>query len=253
MDKNQILYEDKDIIVCYKPSGIAVQTAKIGQQDMVSAITNYLSAELVEADVAHLPSNGKPRSIPYIGVIHRLDQPVEGIIVFAKNQNAAGELSRQVAQGEMGKHYYAIISDRSLSGTSGRALRGTLIDYLYKDARTNTSFVVVSGKKGAKRAELAYEILDRIQEEGIALAKIELVTGRHHQIRVQMSHADMSLLGDFKYADVDTKELSERFGQKQIALCAYELTFRHPVTKEKMSFRKEPEGMLFQKFYRKTS
>lgn len=245
MDKGQILYEDNDIIVCYKPSGTAVQTAQIGQRDMVSEITNYLALKDRAANDSHSRRLDKK---PYVGVIHRLDQPVEGILVFAKNQNAARELSRQITQNEMEKYYYAVVSDKKIPELSNETSHGTLIDYLYKDGKTNTSCVVPCGRKEAKRAELAYEIEKRIKEEGIALAKIKLVTGRHHQIRVQMSHADMSLLGDYKYADAGTKEQSERMQQKQIALCAYKLVFKHPKDKKKMSFQKEPEGSLFRKF-----
>ena len=100
MNKEQILYEDKDIIVCHKPAGIATQTAKVGQRDMVSEVANYLAA----ASKADSKSNKRP----YVGLIHRLDQPVEGILVFAKNQRTAGELSKQVSDGRMEKYYYCL-------------------------------------------------------------------------------------------------------------------------------------------------
>lgn len=232
-----ILYEDKAIIVCHKPAGIATQTVKIGQRDMVSEVTNYLAAS----------DTGKPK--PYVGLIHRLDQPVEGILVFAKNPKAAGRLSRQMAENQMQKRYYAVVSAEKI-GQEGApdTKKGTLVDYLYKDGKSNTSSVVDQDHKDAKRAELSYEVIGIQREKGIALVKIHLLTGRHHQIRVQMSHAGMSLLGDYKYADEKTKQLSEQLGQKQIALCAYELGFMHPVTGENLMFQVEPVSIKVAEF-----
>lgn len=246
MDKEQILYEDNDIIVCHKPAGLAVQTAKVGQRDMVSEIANYLAASKKYESAAI--SNRNEQYNPYVGIVHRLDQPVEGILVFAKNQKAANGLSKQIAGNEMEKYYYAIIPDSCLSGEAGDGIKGSLVDYLYKDGKTNTSSIVPMQQKGAKRAELFYEIRNRKADEGIALVRIKLVTGRHHQIRVQMSHAGMSLIGDYKYADGQTRALSEQLQQRQVALCAYELRFRHPATGKPLVFQKEPEGQIFQKF-----
>ncbi len=259
----QILFEDKEIIVCHKPSGIATQTAKIGQRDMVSEISNYLSASV----------KGKP----YVGLIHRLDQPVEGILVFAKNPKAAAALSKQITANEMQKKYYAVVAAEAFQKESQNGLRANevganepeankpgangqqegrepnktaqvLIDYLYKDGKTNTSSVVSKETKDAKRAELYYELAALQEAKKIALVKITLVTGRHHQIRVQMSHAGMSLLGDYKYAEEKIKELSNELGQKQVALCAYELGFKHPVTGEKLTFQTMPSASIFQEF-----
>lgn len=274
MDKEQILYEDKDIIVCHKPAGIATQTAKVGQRDMVSEVANYMA--LASA------TGSKPNKSPYVGLIHRLDQPVEGVLVFAKNQKAAGGLSRQITANQMEKYYYAIVSiNKDTDGiniTSGSNEPDgiTLINYLYKDGRTNTASVVEKEQDGAKRAELRYKVLSRISvgkffeknkdrlvnpdKEGaipyltefgnmdMAMVRIKLITGRHHQIRVQLSHAGMSLVGDYKYADDSTRKLSDFISQRQIALCAYELAFNHPVTGKRMSFQIEPEGQIFQNF-----
>lgn len=239
MNAEQILYEDNDLIVCYKPAGMAVQTARVGQRDMVSEIAAYLAQSV------------RNSGSPYVGIIHRLDQPVEGILVFAKNPKAAGKLSRQMAENKTEKYYYAVISAYRLPGWSKQpesTIKGTLADYLCKDGKTNTSTIVSKEQKDAKRAKLFYEICDWAAEEEIALAKIKLVTGRHHQIRVQMSHAGMSLLGDYKYADEETKKLSERLGQKQVALCAYEISFLHPATGKQMRFHQKPQGQIFQKF-----
>lgn len=271
MDKEQILCEDKDIIVCHKPAGIATQTAKVGQRDMVSKVANYLAAAS--------KGDSKSNKRPYVGLIHRLDQPVEGILVFAKNQRAAGELSKQISDGWMEKYYYAVVAiDGGLEPDIG--VEKTLTNYLYKDNKSNTSIVVNKNQNGAKRAELHYRLLSQMpikdfckkydveiynniesaKTEGgtsiladyentdIALAQIKLITGRHHQIRVQMSNAGMSLLGDYKYADDKAMQLAKLLGQRQVALCAYKLEFNHPVTGKKLSFHKEPEAGIFQIF-----
>ena len=259
MNKEQILYEDKDIIVCHKPAGIATQTARIGQFDMVSEVSNYLGAP--------------------IKLVHRLDQPVEGILVFARNQKAAGELSRQITSDQMEKYYYAVVVQNQEKNKAPDTTNDiTLINYLYKDNKSNSSSVVAKDKNGAKRAELCYRILNWLPvvefckeynnrsvstnfndkdnfksiinfgEMNIALTRIKLLTGRHHQIRVQMSNAGMSLLGDYKYADEKTRELSDMLAQKNIALCAYELIFDHPATGKRMTFHKDPTGQIFQNF-----
>lgn len=252
MNKDQILYEDDDIIVCYKPTGIATQTAKIGQRDMVSEIANYLAGHKSGA----------------VRIVHRLDQPVEGILVFGRNQKAANNLSRQITENRMEKYYYAVVSDKELSVEPEQegVRRETLTDYLLKDNKSNTSSVVPPETKGAKKAVLEYEVLDKrplnsedfpgkhLCGEGAqpirsaALVRIKLLTGRHHQIRVQMSHAGMGLLGDYKYANEQTKKLSDSLQQKTIALCAYRLEFTHPATGKRLSFQRSPEGSIFQNF-----
>lgn len=230
MNQNRILYEDNDILVCHKPAGIATQTARIGQADMVSEMENYL---------ARNPARCESKEKPHIYVVHRLDQPVEGILVFAKQQAAAAALSAQAAGDEMEKEYLALVCDLR----EGRQMRsGILTDYLLKDGKTNLSRVVPSEVKGAKEARLSYEIL---REEWPAVAKVRLYTGRHHQIRVQMANAGLPLLGDRKYAPKEAIALSERLGIRDVALCAYRLSFLHPQTKERMQFERKPEGAAF--------
>ena len=274
MNKEQILYEDDDIIVCHKPAGIATQTAKIGQRDMVSEITNYLAAHntadyfntsRANACIGGSDSGTVRCSNIYVGIVHRLDQPVEGILVFGRNQKAANELSRQIAENRMEKYYYAVVSGRELSvkPEQENARREMLTDYLLKESKSNTSRIVPQETKGAKKAVLEYEVLDKRllgsenfsgklfgggDSQSIALVRIKLVTGRHHQIRVQMSHAGMSLLGDYKYADGQTKKLSDALQQKQAALCAYRLVFMHPASGKRMSFQRSPAGSIFQNF-----
>lgn len=233
MNQERILYEDDDLIVCHKPSGIATQTARVGQADMVSEVTGYLA------------SRGKAAGqSPYVGVVHRLDQPVEGILVFAKSKAAAAALSRQAAGDGMEKEYLAVVCGKAFPP------EGELVDFLQKDGRTNLSRVVPKEIKGAKEARLRFQILRTKSVpdgEQIALAKIHLLTGRHHQIRVQMANAGMPLLGDHKYADETALAVSAQLGVRQIALCAGRLTFDHPGTGERMTFQITPEGAAFQK------
>ena len=220
-----ILYEDEEVIVCYKPSGVPTQTASAGTPDMVSLLKNYLY------------KNSREKKEPYVGVIHRLDQPVEGVLVFAKTPFAAKKLSQSLQTEGFGKHYKAV-----LWGIPTKE-RGELVDYLVKDGRTNTSRVALKQEKDAKEARLLYEVLTRgmDMERDITLVKIKLGTGRHHQIRVQMSHMGNPIWGDSKY---NTLQVQER-RYRQIALCAYRLEFAHPRTGKQMVFEVEPRGEGF--------
>lgn len=210
-----IVYEDRDIIVCQKPSGFPVQNKKIGSMDMESSLRNYLVRKGEQ---------------PYLAIIHRLDQPVQGILVFAKNKESANELSRQIQSGKMEKIYLAYVQ-----GKPGEA-EGCLHDELEKDARTNTSKVVNKKTKNSKTAMLEYKVIKETKEG--ALLEIHLQTGRHHQIRVQMAHAGMPIFGDTKYNPDAMKE--NRW--TEISLCAYRLSFLHPRTKKKMEFQAVPTG-----------
>lgn len=245
--KSRILYEDNNIIVVHKPAGIATQTARIGQRDMVSEVTGYLACKGQEAALPQAKRNES--QIPYVGLVHRLDQPVEGILVFARDKQSAAVLSKQIADNRMEKYYYAVVCGQRFPD------KGELVDYLLKDGKTNTSRIVPGEVKGAKIARLSYEIVNRksveVSDGGnqqLALAQIHLQTGRHHQIRVQMHHAGMSLVGDYKYADKITIGISEQMRVKEIALCAYKLEFEHPKTKRRMQFQIAPEGKSFSVF-----
>ncbi len=235
--KTEILYEDKNILVCYKPAGLAVQTGRIGQADMVSELKNYLRT----ARKAQ-PIEDMRRTEPYLGLVHRLDQPVEGLLVFAKTKAAAADLSAQVQNGKMKKEYTAGIytGRQTVQGT------GTLVDYLYKDAGTNTSRVVPETYPGAKQAGLQYFLLQ--QETELGFLRIRLQTGRHHQIRVQLANAGMPLLGDTKYGSPESQALSARLGIREPALCASRLSFYHPATKKRVQFEAVPRGKGFSAF-----
>ena len=220
-----ILFEDKDIIVCHKPAGLPVQSARLGQMDLVSMLNNHLQAQTVH-------------------VVHRLDQPVEGVVVFAKNKRAASELGRQITEGSMKKQYQAVCCVESGSWRTSFGDNGAqepwhvLVDELVKDSRTNSSCVAKNGQKGAKRAELRFRALD--ERDGLLLVQIDLKTGRHHQIRVQMAHAGLPLYGDRKY-----NKNRERYGSGNLALCAVSLTFRHPSSGKELQFQVKPSSEVF--------
>ncbi|MBQ7765324.1 MAG: RluA family pseudouridine synthase [Lachnospiraceae bacterium] len=221
--KTQIIYEDNDILVCYKPAGIAVQTAGVFQQDMVSELKNYLAEKS--------DTTGKE---PYLGVVHRLDQPVSGVLVFAKTPAAAASLSAQVQDGRAEKMYRARVYGAFSEKES------VLEDILLKDGKTNTSRVVKIGSREVqqgKKAKLSYRVLQEtaVEEEIYSEVEITLFTGRHHQIRVQMSNAGHPILGDTKYGTPGSSELSAKVG-KGLKLCAFRLTFIHPNTGKKVSF-----------------
>lgn len=222
--RERILYEDGEILVCHKPAGMAVQSARMGAMDLESALKNYLAAE-------------KPGEMPYLAVIHRLDQPVEGVLVFAKNPRAAAALNRQLTEGKTEKLYLAV------TGGAPAKEEDTLEDWLKKDARTNTSSVVPEGTPNAKKARLSYKVLGQAGENPVlTLVEVHLYTGRHHQIRVQLSHAGMPLLGDRKYG-------AEGAGTADFpALCAFRLSFAHPKTGKPMCFQIAPEGEAFRAF-----
>ena len=239
--RTKIIYEDKDILVCHKPSGIAVQSAGIGSMDMVSELKNYLNLS------GQNPSKTSKNKEPYLGIVHRLDQPVEGVMVFAKTPKAAASLSGQAEgsiSGGMTKIYQAEVYGHLIEQS------GELRDYLIKDGKTNTSKVIEeSDKKNSRKdfdrkandkkesyklAVLQYEVTERRKDTDII--RIQLYTGRHHQIRVQFSHAGYPLVGDTKYASEASAAYNKENNIREIALKAVQLEFTHPSSGEKMVF-----------------
>ncbi len=206
-----VLYEDESVLVCKKAPGVAVQSASARVKDLESMLKK--------------DHGGGTSGIPYLAVVHRLDQPVQGLLVFAKTPNAAAALSGQVQQGGLTKEYLCICRQEETAPDLPQ--KGALTDYLWKDGRTNLSRIVTEETPGAKRAELEYEILETRGEW--LLLKIILRTGRHHQIRVQLFGRGVPIAGDQKYGTVLAPD-------RQLKLCAYRLGFSHPRTGQRMVF-----------------
>jgi 23S rRNA pseudouridine1911/1915/1917 synthase len=233
MQEIESFYEDESLIVCYKPAGIATQTRRLGQQDMESILKNHVA----------LASRQDGRGgVPFIGVVHRLDQPVEGVMVFAKTPQAAAELSAQVQKRAFGKKYYALVQlpdgQSDFRAATGLPEQGSLCDEILTDSRANVSKIVPGNTKGAKKASLDYRVL--ALQDGCALLDITLHTGRHHQIRVQLAHRNIPIIGDKKYGNTESGPL---------CLCSYHLAFFHPKDGRRMEFTIPPHNERIRKLY----
>lgn len=190
----RIIYEDNDHIVIYKPAGLSVQTARASEEDVCSKLRNHLKGG-------------------YLGVIHRLDQPVEGLLVFAKNKKAAAALSDQLQKGKLKKTYKAVVYGEATKG-------GRDVCYMRKNSSSECE---IGEGEDFKRAELTYEPL--AYADGTTLLNVEIGTGRFHQIRAQLSHLGYPILGDLKYGSEDSKRKSAEMNIKTVALCADRLEF----------------------------
>lgn len=208
----RILYEDNHLLVVEKPVNIPVQADASSDADLLSLLKAYVRARYEKPGEA------------YLGLVHRLDRPVGGVMVFAKTSKAAARLSAQFSSREAKKRYCAIVSGHPES-------QATLTDWLYKDDSTFSSRVVPPDTEGAKPARLSYAMIGRAQDT--ALLDIELATGRPHQIRVQLMNAGYPILGDQRY-------FREAKTGEQIRLWAYALTLTHPTLKESMTFYSAP-------------
>lgn len=198
-----VVYEDNHLLVVIKPAGIPVQADKSGDKDFLSMLKDYIKKKY-----------NKPGNV-YLGLVHRLDRPVSGIMLFAKTSKAAKRLSSQVVNHKFKKSYYAVVCGDIESS-------GILKDKLSKNSKLNKSFVTKDGKD----AELSF--VKKGYKDGFSLVDINLKTGRSHQIRVQFSHHGFPLYGDQKYNDNTPID--------DIALFAYKIEFNHPVTHELLSF-----------------
>lgn len=213
----KILYEDNHLLVVEKPVNMPVQGDASGDMDLLTACKAYIKEKY-----------HKPGEV-YLGLVHRLDRPVGGVMVFARTSKAASRLSDQFKGRKAKKHYVAIVQGEAPA-------YGTLTDWLYKNEKTNTVSVVPPNTSGAKEAKLHYRTLNR--EKGLSLLEVELMTGRPHQIRVQLSHMGCPILGDQRYNP------SARPGS-QIRLWAYSLTLQHPTLGENMTFFSLPPWQEF--------
>lgn len=210
----KVIYEDNHIIAVEKLVNIPTQKDESGDIDMLSLVKEYIKEKY-----------NKPGNV-YLGLVHRLDRPVGGAMVFAKTSKAASRLSEQVRTREFKKTYLAVVSGVPENKT------GTLKDFLIKDKNTNISRITDSSEEGAKEAVLEYSVLK--SKDGLSFVKVNLHTGRSHQIRVQFAGIGHPLYGDQKYGLAINK-----VGQ-QIALWSYEIKLVHPVMKEEISFKSIP-------------
>ena len=208
MNKLEVLYEDNHVIVVFKPVNILSQSDITGDKDMLTLIKEYIKEKY-----------NKPGNV-YLGLVHRLDRPVSGVMVFAKTSKAAARLSKQIQEHEFNKRYLAIING-NLSEKNGE-----FCDYLLKNDNGNT---IVTDSNNGKKSILKYNVLK--ENYNFSLVEVELITGRHHQIRVQFASRGYPLVGDQRYGKNDNQ---------QICLCSYKLSFYHPITKEKLEFTRLP-------------
>jgi len=209
-----ILYEDNHLLVIEKPVNIPVQKDSTGDLDLQTLLKEDLKIRY-----------DKPGNV-YLGLVHRLDRPVGGAMVFAKTSKAASRLSDVIRRQTMERKYLAVVR-----GAPPRH-KGTLEHYLYKDQRKNMVYTVPSTHKQGKKAILEYEIIE--QNGDLSLLSVRILTGRSHQIRVQLSASGCALYGDQKYGQSHSKP-----GQ-QIALWAHSLAFAHPTNKELVEFHSFP-------------
>ncbi|GFZ88567.1 RNA pseudouridine synthase [Compostibacillus humi] len=204
--KIPILYEDNHLLIAEKPVNVPVQGDRSGDSDLLTILKKDLKIRYQ-----------KPGNV-YLGLVHRLDRPVGGAIVFAKTSKAASRLSDMIRRQALERKYFAVVH-----GTP-KEKKDQLVNYLYKDKRQNKVFVVTPDHPKAKRAVLDYEIMESYKD--LSLLSVHLHTGRSHQIRVQLSNAGYPLFGDQKYGEHVNKK-----GQ-QIALWSHAIRFEHPVRKE---------------------
>ena len=211
----EILFEDNHIIVVNKPQGVPSQPDETGDEDLLTMVKNYIKEKYDKPGEA------------FVGLVHRLDRPTGGAMVFAKTSKAASRLSSQMKEGEFDKTYFAVVCGRP------RDPKGKIVSFLKKDEKTNTVQIVPQSTSEAKRAELDYETLEYNSKTNRSLVKIKLYSGRGHQIRVQMKSIKCPVYGDQKYG-------GENMPKVMLNLFAVELSFLHPVTKQKLVFRVYP-------------
>lgn len=209
----RVLYEDNHIIVAVKPAGILSQADSSDSIDMLTILKKYIKDKYDK------------KGNVFLGLLHRLDRNVGGVMVFARTSKAASRISEQIRNKTFEKLYYCILSNSSINND------GTLKDYLLKNESDNIVKVVSSHTKGAKECILKYKVLCKKNE--LCKVEVQLITGRSHQIRVQFSNISAPLLGDKKYGENKNLEI------KDIALWAYKISFNHPITKIRLDFIKE--------------
>ncbi len=210
----KIVHEDNDCIVIYKPAGLSVQTARASEEDACSKLKNHLKGG-------------------YLGVIHRLDQPVEGLLVFAKNKKTAAALTEQLQSGKLKKSYKAVVLGEVKE--SGR-------DVCYMRKNSSSECEIGEGDD-FKKAELSYEPV--ASAEGTTLLNVEIGTGRFHQIRAQLAHLGYPILGDLKYGSEESRQMSAEKAVRTVALCADRLEYTDPASNTVKKFDTVPQNTAF--------
>lgn len=223
MNKINILFEDNHLLIVEKPCNMPVQQDESKDPDLLTCLKEDLKLRY-----------NKPGNV-YLGLVHRLDRPVGGIMIFAKTSKAASRLSDQIRTHQFQKTYRAVINFNDIKR------QDTLCDYLKKDHRTNTSRVTSKTDPQGKESILSYSVLSTF--ENLAYIEIALKTGRSHQIRVQFSSRNHALWGDHRYNPA-AKE------NQQIALWAYSCKFLHPITKQIMEFQIDPPDKIPWNYFR---
>ncbi len=212
-DDLTVLYEDNHVIVVLKP------------QNVPSCEDESKDADLLTVIKEHVKERERKTGNVYVGLVHRLDRPTGGVMVYAKSSKAAARLSEQMKTGDFEKKYAAVLVG------SPREKKATLTNYLKKNSINNMVYVCPMGTEGAKFAELEYKILE--EKDGLSLAEIKLHTGRSHQIRVQMANLGTPVYGDMRYG-------GEKAKKGKLSLWAVSLAFTHPVSKERLCFKIQP-------------
>lgn len=209
----KIIYEDNHVIVAVKPAGILSQSDITGDPDMLTILKEYIKKR-----------DNKPGNV-FMGLVHRLDRPVSGVMVFAKTSKAASRLSLQIREHTFTKKYRAVVNGH-MTPADGR-----LTDWLVKDPSSNTVRVVSAGASGARKSELDYHVIS--SKEGFSLVDIDLRTGRSHQIRVQLSNAGFPIVGDSKYGSSGDRG--------DLCLQSYVIGFNHPTKGDRLEFTLPPD------------
>ncbi len=213
MEDLVILYEDNHIIVVLKPQNIPSCEDESKDKDMLTMVKEYIKT-----------TYNKPGNV-YVGLVHRLDRPTGGVMVFAKTSKAASRLSEGMKTGDFEKKYLTVLA------SIPKEEKATLTHYMKKNSVNNMVYVCGATTEGARLAELDYNVLQKVN--GLALTEVRLHTGRSHQIRVQMSTIGCPVYGDMRYG-------GEKAKKGYLSLWAYYLSFSHPVTKERLVFRVQP-------------
>ncbi len=209
-----IVYEDNHLLVIIKPHNIAVQEDESKDDDLLNLLKNYIKVR-----------DNKPGNV-FLGLVHRLDRPTGGVMVFAKTSKCAARLTEQLKNHQMKKTYLAVVLGKPNQS------KARLACYLVKDAKTNTVSLATRSDYGAKEAILDYKVVSNYGD--MSLVEVNLLTGRSHQIRVQMSkQLGTVIFGDFKYGD--------KAHGGNLALWAYQLKFNHPTTQKPMIFKVLPD------------